>query len=117
MVPASRGDGGAEGRVVRKLGRAVPERTVPKLSAPQSYLLIRICVMCLWCESAETLQVRRRVSVSSPVKPGIPDRSRPSCLEEEPEGEVENGELLVAVARLPQGVPERETEKERPGRG
>jgi len=72
--------------------------------------------MRLWCESAETLQVWRRAS-TSPVKPGIADRSRPSCLEEEPEGEVENGELLVAVARLPQGVSERETEKERPGRG
>ncbi|KAF0217117.1 MAG: hypothetical protein FD174_3418 [Geobacteraceae bacterium] len=64
--------------------------------------LIRIPnMMCLWCESAETLPVRRRVSIPSPVKPGIPDRSRQVGLEEEPESEVENGELLVAVPRLP----------------
>lgn len=74
-------------------------------------------MMRIWRESAETLQVRRRVSISSPAKPSIPNRSRPSCLEEQPEGKIENGELLVAVARFPQGVSERKAEKERPGRG
>lgn len=84
---------------------------------PSSSLLRIPNMMRIWGQSAETLQVRRRVRISSPAKPGIPDRSRTSCLKEQPEGEIENGELLVAVARLPQGVSERKAEKECPRRG
>lgn len=74
------------------------------------------CIVPIWCQAAETLQVRRRVGISSPAKPSIPDRSRQSSLEEEPEGEIENSELLVAIARLSQGMSERKAEKECPGR-
>lgn len=72
---------------------------------------------CLWCESAESIPVGRRVSIPSPMEPGIPDRSRQVGLEEEPESEMKHGKLLVAVVRFSQGVSERKTEKERTGRG
>lgn len=67
-------------------------------------------------EAAERLPIGREVRLPSPAQPGIPDRSRPFGLEEEMEREVEDGQLLVAVARLPECVPEGETEIERTGR-
>lgn len=46
----------------------------------------------------------------------VADRPRPFCVEEETERQEEHGEVLVGVARFPQGVPEREAEVERPRR-
>jgi len=67
-------------------------------------------------EPPEGIPVRRKIAFPFPVQTSIADASRPVRLEEQAEGAVQHGELLIALTRFPQGMPERKTEKERPWR-